>query len=247
MIWTSLAASLPLASATVDVWAAIKANDYFGFACLAILAGLSIWSTTIIVLKWRQIGTASSQTTEFLGVVNEDGTWDELFRASKEYPESPLARLLKETYVECRLENWFSGNAQLALEGRLEVAKRTIEGILLRTITEEESRLQKQLSLLSTTSTLAPFLGLLGTVWGVLAAFQALSDGGSAGIANLAPGISTALMTTIAGLFAAIPALVCYNKFMADIHQLSARMETFSQELENAVRKQILQGGGTPE
>lgn len=217
-------------------------SDSLGRLIVISLIGISVWGITLTILKFLEIRRAVGQTERFLRIVDAEGTWEELFLASKKNPESPLATLLKETYVECRLEDWFR-QSRIGIEGRLEIAKRTIEGILAKTITDEESRLQKQLPALATIAGVAPLIGLFGTVWGVMLAFQAIGEG-SAGIANLAPGVSTALTTTILGLFAAIPAYVMHNRFLAHIAALSGRMETFSQELENAVRKQLLQEDG---
>jgi biopolymer transport protein TolQ len=146
--------------------------------------------------------------------------------------------------VECRLENWFETRTDLPIETRLEIANSTVQGVLNRTMAAEEDRLMDRLNTLSMITALAPLIGLFGTVWGVLAAFQAIGVEGGASISALAPGISTALVTTIFGLFAAIPALVAYNFFLREIRQISTQMEAFSLDLENAVRKQLLKDGG---
>jgi biopolymer transport protein TolQ len=237
-------ASLILASSTVDLIAAVRENDLLGKLCLLVLTLLSIYSFTIIFHKFFALRSADRANRAFQRLVDEDGSWDALFAASKKYTASPSARLLKETYVECRLENWFDGKVDLPLEARLEIAKSTVEGVIARTMTAEEDRLLDRLNVLSTITTLAPFIGLFGTVWGVLAAFQSIGAEGGASISALAPGISTALMTTIFGLIAAIPALVAYNHFLRQIRQMSVHMEAFAHDLENAVRKQILRDGG---
>lgn len=228
---------------TVDVWQAIKENDLLGLALLVLLALMSVASVGLIVYKFLCLRRAQREAQSFQKVVDEEGSWEALFMASKEYPEAPNAKLLRETYVECRLENWFEGKGDLPLDARLNQAKATIEAVLMRTISQEEGRLNDHLHLLSITSALAPFLGLFGTVWGVLASFQALGKGGGASIAILAPGISTALMTTIFGLIAAIPAVVAFNYFSSVGRDLTVKMEGFAQDLEVAVRKQILKDG----
>lgn len=225
--------------ATVNPVSAVLDSDWFGRICIVVLLALSVFAITLIYVKFGELRRVRMHNARFERVVRKDGTWEELFLASKENPESPLANLLSKTYVECRFEEWFQ-NKKVGVEGRLDIAKRTIEGILAQTITEEESRLQTHLPWLSTIAGIAPMIGLLGTVWGVLAAFQAIGVDGSSGIANLAPGVSTALTTTILGLIAAIPAFLFHNRFLSEISQISGRMETFSQDLENAVRKQIL-------
>ncbi len=231
-------------AASVNLIDAIKSNDIFGQGCLFLLTALSVVSLTIIFHKVTSVTRARRQSNRFQTLVDREGSWDALFHASQKFRDAPIAKLLKETYVECRLENWFDHKKALSLEDRLNLSKVTIEGILMRTIATEESKLQKNLTLLSMTAALAPFLGLLGTVWGVLASFQAVGSEGSAALSSLAPGISTALVTTIFGLFAAIPALIAHNYLMAEVSKLSSEMESFSHEIENAVRRQILSGGG---
>lgn len=228
--------------ASIDIIQAFKDNDAFGWACLVALMGLSVYSISVIFFKFTAIKRAARQTEEFERLVEKDGSWEKLFLATKELSESPLSRLLKETYVECRLENWFEERSNQGIEHRLEIAKCTVENVLQKTIASEESRLLAKLPTLSTISTLGPFIGLLGTVWGVLAAFQSLGAAGGASLEALAPGISTALLTTIFGLFCAIPALVAYNYMVTQVHAMTYRMEGFAHELENAVRKQILLG-----
>lgn len=222
---------------------AFMQSDPFGRLIVLALLAVSVWGFTLIFHKSREIARAMAQTKRFQRIVDAEGSWEELFLASKKHPESPLAALLKETYVECRMEDWFR-QSRIGIEGRLEIAKRTIEGILAKTITDEEARLQRQLPTLATIAGVAPLIGLFGTVWGVMLAFQAIGVEGSSGIAKLAPGVSSALTTTILGLFAAIPAYIMHNRFLARIAALSGGMETFSQELENAVRKQLLQEDG---
>lgn len=231
---------LLLAGSSVDFVSAVLANDIFGKACLIILTFLSIFSITLIVHKFQVIARAKRESRAFERLINDDGSWETLFIASKRYRNSPLAKLLKETYVECRLESWFDGRSDLGIEGRLELAKSTVEGILHKIMAEEESRLQSKMTAIATISTLAPFIGLFGTVWGVLGAFQAVGREGSAALSTLAPGVSTALMTTIFGLLAAIPALIAYNYFAREVYKLSGSMEVFSHAIENAVRKKIL-------
>ena len=120
------------------------------------------------------------------------------------------------------------------------VAKVSIERVLERTITEEIRHLESYLIFLATTSNVAPFIGLFGTVWGVLGAFQALSRTGSAALSSLAPGMATALTATIAGLFAAIPASVFYNYFTNKIAIMITDMDSFSLQLANILQKRIL-------
>lgn len=229
---------LPLGS--VNLLEALLANDWVGWLCIIGLVVCSIVGIAVSLQKWFELTRAKLQTKAFQKLVDSDGSWEALFAASKKFPESPTAKLLKDVYVQCRLENWFRGKNNYSIENRLDIAKHTVEGSMLRTIAEEETRLQDKLTWLATISSVAPFIGLFGTVWGVLAAFQAVGREGSAALTALAPGISTALMTTIFGLLAAIPALFFFNWFSREINVLFNGMESFSHDIENAVRKQVL-------
>jgi biopolymer transport protein TolQ len=100
---------------------------------------------------------------------------------------------------------------------------------------EELTRLESRLSWLATTGSIAPFIGLFGTVWGIIDAFHGLGTAGAATLRAVAPGISEALITTAAGLFAAIPAVIAYNYFLQQIHDFGARMDDFSLELLNII------------
>ncbi len=238
MFTSSSSYLLPLS--TIDLFTAIGQNDFFGKLCLLVLTLLSLISLTIIFAKWFELQRVKHQSIRFQRIIESEGSWEALFLAAKKFKDSPLSRMLKETYVECRLENWFEQKGSVSLESRLSVARETISGVIAQTMAREENRLQGKLTIIATVSTIAPFIGLFGTVWGVLGAFQALGREGSAALTALAPGISTALMTTIFGLLAAIPALVFYNIFAREVHKLTGRMEAFSYDLENAVRKQII-------
>jgi biopolymer transport protein TolQ len=102
---------------------------------------------------------------------------------------------------------------------------------------EELTRLERRLPWLATTGSVTPFVGLFGTVWGIIDAFQGLGTAGAATLRAVAPGISEALITTAAGLFAAIPAVIAYNVFVNDIRTFGARMDDFSLEMLNSIER----------
>lgn len=236
----------PVVLLSANILTAIGNTDPFGWLCLVVLFLLSIYSVSIIFNKFYSIKRARYHSKRFSTLADSEGSWESLFVAAKKFHASPLATLFRETYTECRLEKWFESNNQLTTEGKLSVARETIESVLNRVLADEESRMQRQLYLLSMMASLSPFIGLLGTVWGILVAFQSIGEGGSAALGALAPGISTALITTIFGLIAAIPALVAHHYFSSEVETLCQEMEGFSQDLDNAVRKQLLAGRGAP-
>lgn len=211
-----------------------------GVLCLLGCITLSVISWAIILYKFYRIRAASVQSDRFVNqCMSGSGSLDEAFRHTGDYPDSPIASLLREGYLELQMENWYS-DPELGEQERLTSARVGLERVLERTINNEIRDLESHLIFLATTSSVAPFIGLFGTVWGVLGAFQALANAGSAALQSLAPGLATALVATIAGLVAAIPASVFYNYFTNKIGILVARMDAFSLELSNIVQKKML-------
>ena len=223
----------------IDLVSAFSQGDVIGLGINVFLFIVSVYGIALYLHKSAEIKKVVRATARFEKVAEAESGWDKLYLASRDCDQSPLARLLRETYVECKLENWFQ-QKELGADFRLNIAKRTIDGILSKTINDEETRLKKRMEQIAGIATIAPLVGLFGTVYGVLIAFQAIGLEGSAGISNLAPGVSTALTTTLLGLLAAIPAYFGHIKLMTSIKELASRMENFAQDLENAVRKQIL-------
>lgn len=125
----------------------------------------------------------------------------------------------------------------------MQLGKNSVESALERTIASESRRLERDLVHLATASNVAPFIGLFGTVWGVLGAFQALGRDGSAALSTLAPGIATALTTTVFGLIVAIPAAAVYNHLTANVARMGSQMDSFAHELTNVFQKHLLRRG----
>jgi biopolymer transport protein TolQ len=228
----------------VNIFQAIGRSDLIGQICLFVIAIFSVISWAVIVYKWIHLRRVGAQTEDFIGdCLEAGGSLEEAYRASAEYPDCPLAEILRETVVELEVEGWYREGYDLGLEDRLHLAQTGIERVVERTVATETRMLESHLIFLATTATVCPFIGLFGTVWGILGAFQQLSISGSAAIQALAPGISTALVTTIAGLAAAIPATVFFNWFVSRIAGVTHRMDAFSLELGNIVQRRIARGG----
>jgi biopolymer transport protein TolQ len=227
-----------------DLFAAARASDIVGQGCLLVTAIFSIVSWAVVIHKWIQLRRVQRQTDLFVEECLEaGGSVEEAYRASADYPDSPLAEILRETVVELEVEDWYRKGYDLNLDERLRLAETGIERVVERSIASETRLLESNLIILATTATVCPFIGLFGTVWGILGAFQQLAFAGAAAIQLLAPGISTALVTTIAGLAAAIPATIFYNWFTARIAGLTHRMDSFALELSNIVARRIAKGG----
>lgn len=225
----------------VDIFAMIRTSDLMGKLALILLAGFSIASWAVIIYKFLHIRQATSQTDEFVRICNSSsGQLDEAFKIAADFPDSPLAQILREGYLELEIENWYREGYQLDSAGRVDMAKIGIERIFNRTISNEITHLESKLIFLATTTNVCPFIGLFGTVWGIMVAFQEFGLGGTVSLSQLAPGLSTALLTTVGGLFCAIPASLMYNNLTNKVRILTARMDSFALELSNIIQKQIL-------
>ncbi len=233
----------PLLLASADLISAFRENDWLGKGCILALFIGSVFVVYLILYKWAELARVEHQNRRFERMVERDGSWEKLYTESRRYEASSLARLLRETYLICHLEKWFGTSRDIPLEHRVEIASATVGSTISRVIQEEERRLQRYLYWLALAAAVAPFIGLFGTVWGVLSAFQGLGREGSANLTSLAPGVSTALTTTIAGLAVAIPAVIFHGFLANRANQILSSLESFATELDNAVRKRILMDG----
>lgn len=225
----------------VDLFQMVRSTDILGRACLLILLGFSVSSWVIIVYKYLHLRQATLQTEAFTETLNQgSGRLDEAFKTASEFPVSPLAEILREGYLELEIENWYRDGYNINSAERLDLAKLGVERVFNRTITNEISHLERNLSFLATTTSVCPFIGLFGTVWGIMIAFQSFGVSGSASLSSLAPGLSTALITTIGGLFCAIPSSIFYNNLTTKVRMLTSQMDAFALELSNIVQKQIM-------
>jgi len=225
----------------VDLFRLIGNADILGKFSLLILAGFSVLSWTVIVYKYLHIRQAVSQTDLFVDLCNKgSGDLGEAFKHASSYSDSPLAQVLREGYLELEVENWYQDGYNVDNHTRIELAKVGVERVFERTISTEITHLESKLIFLATTSSVCPFIGLFGTVWGIMGSFQSLTNAGSVALSSLAPGLSTALITTVGGLFCAIPASIMYNHLTNKVRVLIARMDAFSLELSNVIQKKIM-------
>jgi biopolymer transport protein TolQ len=229
-----------IAANHVNIFQAINDSDIMGILCLVACIILSLVAWTIIFFKAFQVSSATRQSDEFIDrCMSGTGSLEDAYRHTGEYPDSPLAQILREAYLEMQMENWYSDEAY-SEEERMTASRLSVERVMDRTISNEIRHLESYLIFLATTSNVAPFIGLFGTVWGVLGAFQALSRTGSAALQSLAPGLATALIATIAGLTAAIPSSIFYNFLTNKISILISRMDAFALELANILQKKMI-------
>jgi biopolymer transport protein TolQ len=225
----------------VDLFAMLKHVDLVGVISLVILAIFSVLSTMVIIYKALQLRQAGRQTDAFVkACAASSGALEEAYRNANRFPDSPLAEILREAYLDLEVENWYQNDSHVSLEARIEIAKTSVERVFERTISNEIVHLESWMVFLAITTNVCPFIGLFGTVWGVMAAFQSIGMTESAQLSTLAPGISTGLLATVGGLICAIPSSLAYNYFTHRIQSLISRMDAFALELSNIIHKQIV-------
>ncbi len=214
---------------------------------LAILAFFSLVCWTIIFLKLRSFGRADRHDERFLKLFRESKNVGAVYEECRRYAQSPLAALFREGYRE--LSHALKGNpsgsepsgrtGDAPTEEILTRVTRTLRHASLREI----SGFERALIFLATTANVTPFIGLFGTVWGIMDAFHSIGLTGSANLGAVAPGIAEALITTAAGLAAAIPGVIAYNYFLNRIKGVATRLDLFGLEFTGIAERIILRAG----
>ncbi len=190
-------------------------------AVLLILLLFSIFSWSIILSKWTSLRRARSQSGRFLRAFRKAQKLQDVMAVSEQFKPSPLVPVFENGYDEFR-----KAGKLTAVQRATQIAS-----------SEELTRLERRLPWLATTGAVTPFIGLFGTVWGIIDAFHSLGNANAATLRAVAPGISEALITTAAGLVAAIPAVIAYNQFTSHLREFGSRMDDFSLELINVLER----------
>ncbi len=217
---------------------------------MAILLFFSVATWAIIVVKFRYIRRAFRESAEFSEYFWKSRDFSSAFAKAKSLPGSPLARIFRIAYLELKKTSQLgespespAGAAppspQFSFGARL-AATDNVKRALRRAINTEMTRMTQLVPFLATTGNTTPFIGLFGTVWGIMNSFHGIGLKGSANLAVVAPGISEALVATAAGLAAAIPAVIAYNYFMSKIRIVETEFQSFSADFLNIVERDIL-------
>ncbi|MBC2861070.1 MULTISPECIES: protein TolQ [Stappia] len=192
----------------------------------------SIWCWAIIVDKWLLFTRTKRQMNRFETVFWSGQSLEELYRTLSGRANHSMAALFIAAMREWKRSHEGARPAIASLRQR-------IDRVMDVTIAREAERLEARLLVLATVGSAAPFIGLFGTVWGIMTSFQAIAASKNTNLAVVAPGIAEALLATALGLLAAIPAVIAYNKLSADAGKLSARMEGFADEFSAILSRQI--------
>lgn len=231
----------PLAG-TNDVLDIVTQSNPINQVVFAILILFSIVSWAIILTKMLAFRKAERQTATFLEVFRRSQKFSEVQAVCPSLPASPLVGVFQAGYAELNAQFRVTGQATGANPGAPQPRPmlKSLDGVdrsLIRAATAEVNKLEQKLTFLATTASITPFIGLFGTVLGIMIAFRRIGATGSTNLAVVAPGISEALIATAAGLFAAIPATYFYNHLTHRVKELSAEMDDFSLEFLNIAER----------
>ncbi|MCB6183871.1 protein TolQ [Leeia sp. TBRC 13508] len=194
---------------------------------------MSLMSWSFIFSKWSAIRKASKQSAQFERQFWSGNDLNQLYQHASQNSEDNIgmSRIFTAGFGE-----FLKQKRQTGVEPRdmMDSVQRAMRAEYQREI----DRLESHLAFLATTGSVSPYIGLFGTVWGIMNAFRGLANVGQATLAHVAPGIAEALIATAIGLFAAIPAVVAYNRYLHDIDRLSIKLESFMEEFSNILQRQ---------
>jgi biopolymer transport protein TolQ len=207
----------------------VKETGAVAQAVLLVLLAFSLISWAIILSRWSVLRRARVQSGRFLRAFRRAQRLQDIAAASEQFRPSPLVGVFQSGFKEFERQVGSSGTLRnpLSIQRAMQIAS-----------SEQITRFERNLPWLAITAAVTPFIGLFGTVWGIIDAFHGLGTSGAATLRAVAPGISEALITTAAGLAAAIPAVIAYNLIGGSIRDFAARCDDFSLEMLNTVERQ---------
>jgi biopolymer transport protein TolQ len=221
----------------ISIWQLfLNAHIVVKLVVIGLLAA-SVWSWAIIIEKFLLLAKTRKETDKFEQVFWSGQSLEELYHALAQRRNAGMAALFVAAMREWKRSTEREGGDR---------ASRPMPGVQLRvekvmdvTISREVERLERRLTFLATVGSIAPFVGLFGTVWGIMTSFQAIAVSKNTSLAVVAPGVAEALFATALGLFAAIPAVIFYNKFNSEVARYAARLEGFADEFAAILSRQI--------
>ena len=220
--------ALTAAAAQPSLWSLVSTSKPISMAVLLLLVAASCFSWAIIFTKWSRLRKARDENRKFLKAFRKANGFDTITAACEQFAAAPLVTVYDFGHAEV--------DRQVRAKQNL-TNRAAVERSLQIGAGEEIARMETNMSWLATTAAITPFVGLFGTVWGIIDAFQALTGAGAASLRAVGPGIAEALIATAMGLFTAIPAAIFYNYFGFLIRDISAKMEDFGLEFMNLIER----------
>jgi len=202
---------------------------------MVLLLLASLWSWAIIINKWIVLGGLKRKAARFEKVFWSGQSLDELYQQFASHNDHPLAAVFVAALREWRRS--FEGGPPR--ETQIVGIKERIDKAMSVTIVRETDGIERQLGFLATVGSVSPFIGLFGTVWGIMNSFSAIAARHDTTLAVVAPGIAEALFATAMGLFAAVPAVIFYNRFINEIGRYSNRLDAFAEEFSGILSRQL--------
>jgi len=231
-----LLGSSPTAGKELDIFQLVLSSGGVVLFVLFLLIAFFVVTTFVIGYKLFQLSRANNESGQFLDEFFQSKRLEDMYERAKQLPRSPVAAMFRTGYLELKRLNKQTDGVERDPEGDLE----NIERSLRRSYIAELTVLEGLTPFLATVGSSAPFVGLFGTVWGIMDAFRNIGSKGSANLSTVAPGIAEALIATAIGLVAAIPAVMAYNFFARRIKVLANEMDTFSNDFLNLVKRNYL-------
>ncbi len=232
-----LAGQIATSAAEITIWGMFWGAHIIVKAVMIGLLAASVWCWAIIVDKTLLLRRARRAMDRFDESFWSGNSLDELYNKVSERPTTGTASLFVAAMREWKRSVQHAGASFMGLQTR-------IDKVLDVSIGREVEKLESNLLVLATVASASPFIGLFGTVWGIMTAFRSIAASKNTSLAVVAPGIAEALFATAIGLFAAIPALIAYNKLQSDVAKSQGRMETFADEFSAILSRQIDQTAG---
>ena len=223
---------LAAAASDVSLWSLFMQAGLVVKLVMIGLIGASVWTWAIVIDKYVSFGKAKRQFDQFEQVFWSGQSLEELYRTLSERTNNGLAAIFVAAMREWKKSFERGARSPIGLQMRIDRAMDV-------TLSRESETLEARLGSLATIGSAAPFVGLFGTVVGIMTSFQAIAGSKQTSLAVVAPGIAEALLATAIGLLAAIPAVIAYNKFTADAGKITARMEGFADEFSAILSRQI--------
>ncbi len=216
-----------------EAWQLLANTGLVARIVLGLLLFFSVFSWAIIFHKHRRFKTARRDSREFLKIFRQSKKLSDIRSSCRLLKASPLPEVFLAGYKEIENQAVVGENPGKPRIRSLEAVQRALQ----IAASGELSRMEQRLTWLATTGAVTPFIGLFGTVWGIMDAFHGLGTAGTASLRSVAPGISEALITTAAGLFAAIPAVMAYNQFVQRLREFGSLMDDFALEFLNMTER----------
>jgi biopolymer transport protein TolQ len=226
-------------SSNTGIVSLIARSTAFSIVLLVSLGLLSIWSWGIFLYKWWTFRRASHQSAQFLEVFRRSNKFSEVQAVCRSLGDSPLVGLFQTGYAELTAQLRQNGTPEATANPRAPAGRPTLKSLaavdraLLRASAVEVNKLETRVSFLATVASMAPFVGLFGTVWGIMSAFEQIGVTGSTSLQAVGTPIAEALVATAAGLAAAIPAVLFYNYLSTRVKLFASEMDDFAMEFLN--------------